>query len=236
MTPTCTYVPDRLNNALYNDRNLGNGYSLPEQTSGPWVNDPSQPIGYSDPNIPQRLVPPNAFNRCLQSEAQTWLAIQRSGGLRTLCCRMGYPGIWYEKSPWVVQPRNAVRFDKINSITLPGIPEEGTDVIVLQWRVPLGYDGVIKGFVNQFAGTGFAEASGDLTWRVQANRRWLKDYGNIITTLGSLQYNQEAYGDGVRIFSDQLITYYVNVAAGADGRLQNDGKVICALQGWYYPL
>lgn len=232
----CTYTPTPNNNALLNDRNAGNGYSLPMQQSGPWTDNPSITAKQSDPNIPARLMRQNAFNACLNREAWLWIKIQREGGLKTLCCRQGYPGIWYEKAPWIVQPKNAVRFNEIDSIVLPGIALQGTDVIVLQHRVPLGYDGVIKGVVNQFTGTGFVDGSGLLTWRIQANRRWLKDYGNITTTLGSLQYNQEAYGDGIRVYSDQLITYYVNVQAGADAFLQPDGRVVCALQGWFYPL
>ncbi len=230
------YAPTPETNAAYSDWNLLNGYSLPMAKSGPWVDDPSIIARQTDPNIPSRLQDQNQFNHCLNREAWLWLKIQREGGLKTLCCRMGYPGIWYEKAPWIVQPKQAIRFNEIQSIVLPGIAQQGTNVVVLSHRVPLGYDGVIKGFVNQFTGTGFFEGSGDLSWRVSANRRWLKDYGNIQTTLGSLVYNQEAYGDGVRVYSNQLIQYFVNVAVGADARLQPDGRVICALQGWFYPI
>lgn len=174
---------------------------------------------------------PNPFDLCLSNEVGLWQWLSRYGGIEKVCC----PGIKYVTGapPWVTMPPQGEQFRKIGSIARPAV--ENTDEVVLQFRIPVGSDGVIVSVVNEWTGLGFAEASGDLNWRLQINRRWVQDYGNIVTTLGSLTTPCQIMRGGIRVYSDDLITYYVNLGTGALGRLSATGFVVCCVAGWWYP-
>lgn len=187
------------------------------------------------PNLlhgPTTWVAPNLFRVCLERDYMTEMAIQKAGGLKELCCPASQSGT---NPPWIAMPPEGRPFKKVAGVTVGGgTTPEGTNTQVVQFDVPTGYDGVIVSVVNMFTGTGFVEASGDLNWRIQINRRWLKDYGNIQTTLGSLQSPSYIYRGAVRLFEQQRVTYYVNLGSGALGRL-SAGNIVCAFFGWFYP-
>lgn len=180
-------------------------------------------------NVNQRAFPANAYNLCLEDEAELWRMIQRCGGLHAIC-----PGHKYPDPPWVKMPGQGKRFGKPTSIALAGAAPLDTDVVVQSFMVPLGYDGVIVAPVNIYTGTGFAEGSGDLTWRIKINMRYVKDYGAITTSLGSL--TQPWYNANTQILlqSGQLVQYLVNRSTGSLGNL-NGGRIICGLWGWFWP-
>jgi hypothetical protein len=129
-------------------------------------------------------------------------------------------------------PPEGQRLNKIGNINLP--VAEGVETPVITFQVPPGYDGVIVNPVNEYTGTGFFEGSGDIVWRIRLNRRYVKDYGNIQTTLGSLTLPMSAQTHTIRLESNQIVTYTATLGAGALGRL-NGGKIICAIIGWTYP-
>jgi hypothetical protein len=189
----------------------------------PGPNRAFYPINYN-----QREFPPNAFNRCLEEETAFWAKIQRCGGLATLC-----PGHDYPIPPWVKMPGEGKRFGHPSSIPLASAVL-GVDTIVQSFIVPYGYDGVIVATTNRYTGQGFVEGSGDLIWRIRLNQHYVNDYGNIITQLGSL--TQPYYNANSQIFvqSGQLVQYLVNRSLGSLGNL-NGGRIICALNGWYWP-
>jgi len=176
-------------------------------------------------NLLQRVWPPNEFNWMLMQEYALWMEIVRCGGLANLC-----PGHRYPEPPWVKQPLQGQRYSKISSIPLPAA--SGTDVQVLSFQVPVGHDGVIISNVNLWTGTGFVEGGGDLTWRVQINRRYAKDYGAINTTLGSLTTPYAINSGAIRLQSGQIVRYLVNHAATS---ALVGGRIVCALFGWFYP-
>jgi hypothetical protein len=178
-------------------------------------------------NVNQRLWPPNEFNSILGMEGMIWSRIQRCGGLQAIC-----PGMKYSQPPWIKQPVQGKRFSKISSIALPAA--DGTDNLVVSFVVPTGYDGVIISNVNEYTGTGFQEGSGDLVWRVQLNRRWVKDYGAITTTIGSLVIPYSVNNGAIRLQSGMLVRYWVNRSVGSLGNLDG-GRIICGLFGWFYP-
>ncbi len=178
-------------------------------------------------NVTQREYPPNEFNLCLEDEAVIWQRIRQYGGLRAIC-----PGTRYMEPPWVRMPPQGKRFSKISSITLPS--NDGADHLVTQFFVPTGYDGCIAGVVNMYTGMGFNEGSGDLTWRIQLNQRYVKDFGAITTTIGSLQTPYSVPTGQILVQSRQLVSYYVNRSVASFGNL-NGGRVICALFGWWWP-
>jgi hypothetical protein len=178
-------------------------------------------------NLQQRLYPPTEFNRCLEDEKGIWQQIQRCGGLMSIC-----PGKKYNDPPWVKMPQQGKRFSYINSIPLPGPPFTGTDTLVTSFRVPLGYDGCIVSVVQNYTGQGFQEGDGDLTWRLQLNQRWVKNYGNTTTSIGSLITPYNINSGQIILLSGQLVQYFVNVATTAN---LNGGRVIAACLGWWWP-
>ena len=192
--------------------------------------DPNALIDYAkDPCIGHH--PANPWDRCLRQETGLWWYIQCCGGLAAVCRRVEGPR--YEVSPWNVMPPQGRRFQQINTIILPG--NVGVDNVVVTFRVPVGYDGVIRSLVNRFIGPGFVEGSGDLAWRVQLSRRFANDYGNIQTSLGDLTSPSQMQSGGIRIYSNQTIRYLVSLGALAAAHLDANGRILCAISGWFYP-
>ena len=130
-------------------------------------------------------------------------------------------------------PSEGRRYQQIGSILLP--IAEGADNLVTTFQVPTGYDGVIVSIVNMYTGAGFVEGSGDLHYRIQINRRWLKDYGDIQTTLGTVASPCMIYRGGVKLRTQEVVQYWVQLGAGALGRLDPTGRLVCAFFGWFYP-
>lgn len=178
-------------------------------------------------NVNQRSYPDNAFDVALDDEKRLWELIQAYGGLRAIC-----PGQRYAMPPWVKQPEQGRRFSKISSIPLPAV--EMAPYLVATMQAPLGYDGVIPSVVNLYTGSGFMEGSGDITWRIALNQRWVKDYGAIVTTIGSLTTPYPTNMGAIRLLSGQTVNYYVTLGAGALGNLSG-GRIICGLFGWFWP-
>lgn len=178
-------------------------------------------------NVQQRSFPPNSCNACLDEEAAIWRRIKQCGGLMEIC-----PGHRYASPPWQKMPSQGKRFGHPSSIALTDAVI-GVDTVVQSFLVPYGYDGIIAAPVNIYTGMGFAEGSGDLVWRIKLNLHYVKDYGNITTSLGSL--TQPYYNANSQIFlqSGMLVQYLVNRSAGSVGNL-NGGRIICGLWGWYW--
>lgn len=179
-------------------------------------------------NLQQREFPPTVFNACLDVERRQWEQINRIGGITAIC-----PGRKWTEPPWIRMPVQGKRFTKPGSIAMPAA--NGTDNLVVSWVVPLGYDGVITSLVFQTTSgvTNYVEGSGDLIWRLRINQRWVRDYGNVKTTLGSMQtpYGAANLG-GILIQSGQLIQNFV---VNATGSSVTGGRIIMANFGWFWP-
>ncbi len=142
------------------------------------------------------------------------------------------PGKKYTDPPWVKMPQQGKRFSPIGSIPLP--TTYNTDILVLSFRVPLGYDGVIKYVVENYTGQGFSEGSGDLIWRISLNQRFVKNYGNTNVQLGSLVAGPSIPNSEIILLSNQLVQFWINVAPAAAGDL-NGGRILSAAFGWFWP-
>ena len=177
-------------------------------------------------NASQREYRSNAFNVCIDREAAIWRYIQKCGGMQAIC-----PGHRYPDPPWVKMPGQGKRFGHPSSIPLPAA--DGADHLVQSFLVPYGYDGVIVAPVNLYTGQGFDEGSGILTWRIKLNMRYVKDYGAIITSIGSLTQPFYNANSQILLQSGQFVQYYVNRLLG-DASL-NGGRIICGLWGWFWP-
>jgi hypothetical protein len=195
--------------------------------TSPWVNlNPDAVYPATTPFAPV-MRPPNECDLLLRKEGALWSMIQAQGGLQKICCPQT-PS--YDKPPYLIMPPQGRQYQEINSIPLP--PNNGLDVLVTEFFVPTGYDGVITSVTNFYTGAGFVEGSGDLTWRIQVGLRWARNFGNIETTLGSLASPCPLFRGGLRLTAEQRVRYFVNHAAGSG---LAGGRVICAFFGWFYP-
>lgn len=178
----------------------------------------------------------NEFDACLCRDHQMWDAIIQAGGLKTVCCPQGRPP--YKDRPWVSMPKEGRRFKPIGSILVGDeVPFTGTDILVMSERVPVGYDGVISDVVcNIFSpGAGFIDGSGDVTWRLSADKRFLRDMGNLTVQVGSLTSPSPVSRGMLRVYSHDLIEFFVNFAVGAEARVSPNARIICSVTGWFYP-
>jgi hypothetical protein len=139
--------------------------------------------------------------------------------------------------PYIQPPKNATRWQpgKDKPLVIPAGPETATDLLVWQEPVPLGYDGLLIALTNTWNGTGFVEGSGDITWRVKIDRRFIPFFGTIPITLGSLAVPYDIVGQGIPLLSGQFVKYFVNFAVGSDARLNAGGATICAATGYIWP-
>ena len=129
-------------------------------------------------------------------------------------------------------PPGAVPLNKVGGIVTPA-PAAG-DQIVLQTRVPFGYDGLLAGIFHFYTGNGFDQGSGDILWRVQINQRYLEDLGNIAFTLGSPQ-SPCPLTEGQVLLSGQTVRYIVRVP-NLSGMIQvGQSQIACGLVGFFWP-
>lgn len=174
---------------------------------------------------------PNEFNYCLDQEAGLWHQIIRRGGLEMVTRTLRQKR--YQRAPWVEMPPEGERMQPMGSIALPA--DDGTDQTVLDFTMPLGWDGVATNVMMSYAGgTGFVEGSGDLTWRMKVGERFIPDFNNVIFQLNDLRNPHSLVGGYIRLLSLQRVQIFVAVAVGAGGRL-NGGRINAAVAGWKYP-
>lgn len=197
-------------------------------------------------NYPKGLMPrcrpygANKYDDCLDAEYKDYVRFYNEGRLKRK---------EYLSAPWVSMPPEGRRFSPITYTPVatfqnPGPGFNGVDTVVLRERVPLGYDGIINDVVfNYLGGSGFDEGSGEITWRLAADylpasaidatgARYLRDMGNIQTTLGSLVQPSPVPRGGLRVYSWDWVTVYINVATTATIA---GGTMVTSLRGWYWP-
>jgi hypothetical protein len=179
----------------------------------------------------------NEYDACLMQEKMVWDEIIQSGGLQTICCPQGRPK--YPRRPWQDMPKEGRRFKPISTLLVSSaIPFTGLDVLVMSERVPVGYDGVISDVVCEITAngaTGFVDGSGDITWRLSADNRWLRDMGNLKVQVGSLTHPSPVPRGMLRVYSHDLIQFFVNFAVGAEAVINPNAYIVCSVTGWFYP-
>lgn len=188
------------------------------------------------PGTLQKPFVPSVYDWCLIQERALWSQLVANGGLRKLCCPQGRPK--YAQRPWVQMPKEGRRFKPINYLAIADAVFDGTDQVVLDVYVPTGYDGVITDIVcgiTSPGATGFVEGSGDIVWRLAADGRFLRDLGNILTSLGSLISPSPVPRGNLRVFSRNRLQFFAAFPAGAEERLNPAGRIVCSITGWFYP-
>jgi hypothetical protein len=182
---------------------------------------------------------PNKWDRKILREAQAWNWIAAHGGLKS-CCRipeLGAP-IW-EQPPWEVMPSQGQEYRQmyrlLASATSGGPPFDGTDTIVGQFRVPIGYDGVLTTIVTGFTGSGFVDGSGSIVWRVKIGARYAKTLGNVLFSYGSFQTALLVPGISIRMISGQTLQLIASVPNGSPISTDASSYITMAAFGWTYP-
>lgn len=178
---------------------------------------------------------PSVFDNCLASDRELWNAIMAEG-LDRVCCPKGRAP--YSERPWIFQPDSGRPLREIGSKSVSAIPFTSTNTAVLQFPIPIGYDGVIDSIVcglTANGATGFIEGSGDIVWRLAAitssQPRYLRDMGNILFSQGSLLTPTHTL-NGLRVYSGDLITFYASIPATS--LISPAATVVCACMGWIY--
>lgn len=186
-----------------------------------------------DGNFTTRFASANFFTQCLGREFEVVNALARESWFQRLCCpRNENPD---GTPPWQIMPPNGRRLRVFNSTTVGALDGASlnTDVLVMEHRVPIGYECVVAALVNQYTGPDLIEGSGVLVWRLQFNSHWVKDYGVINTTMGSAAQPWPLIRGGLRVRQHSWIRYYARLTAS--GVLDPAQRVVCGIQGWEYP-
>ncbi|HLW53249.1 MAG TPA: hypothetical protein VKW06_10440 [Candidatus Angelobacter sp.] len=124
---------------------------------------------------------------------------------------------------------DSVSFDPTAYIALPAI---GVTSTVVSFVVPEGYHGVIRRMGNVFVGSGWTEGSGSLVWQLLANGAVIRNYDNVVSSLGAV--NNPAYlggGGGILVYEQQLVILQVNNVSLVVGGSSAGGR----LSGWFFP-
>lgn len=173
--------------------------------------------------------PPNSWSLCLMQEFALFKHIDRT---LLSCGRKPSCVLNPDERAWVDAPAGSVTFNEQNAIALPA-PASG-DVVVLSFIVPFGYDGIVTAQFHQYT-QAWLEGSGDLVWRVRANGRYLRDMGNMLSSIGSVQHLSPCPG-GLWVHSGNRVEYIVS-APNTNGSLPpaGTGFIIASLHGWFFP-
>lgn len=128
---------------------------------------------------------------------------------------------------WIEEPPGSIPFDEKSALALPPVAGFGVDVPVVSFRVPFGFDGVIKWISNNVVPGPFT--LGSLTWKILINGRAVRNFGNITEENGTVAQGREE--SPIRIFSGDLVQYVVNAPTGSTAT----GSTVCSLTGYYFP-
>ncbi|HVA01306.1 MAG TPA: hypothetical protein VMV34_06585 [Terriglobia bacterium] len=145
------------------------------------------------------------------------LAIQQSDNP----AGVALPPLWDRPSP------AAEYFDKAASALLPAVGVANR-LTVLTLICPVGHNGVIAGISNVVIGGVFSDFSGGIIWRLFKDAVPVRNYSNILFSLGSLALPQQTF---IEILDGDSVTFTVEttVAFGAV-------PTAVRLKGWWYPI
>jgi|SRR5882672_4169749 len=130
----------------------------------------------------------------------------------------------------IFMPPDGVPFDPTAYIALPAI---GATSNVLTLNVSDGYKAVIRVMANVFVGSGWTEGSGALIWQLLDNDGVVRNYDNIVSSLGAVNNPRPVGGGGGIIVGEgHLIRLTLNNVSLAVGGAQVGAR----LGGWFLPV
>jgi len=126
-------------------------------------------------------------------------------------------------------PPDGVPFDPTAYIALPAI---GVTSPVLTLNVSDGYLAVIRVMGNVFVGAGWTEGSGSLVWQLLDNGGVIRNYDNIVSSLGTVNNPRPVGGGGGIIVQEghSIVLQVDNVSLAVGG-----AQVGARLGGWFIP-
>ena len=131
--------------------------------------------------------------------------------------------------PRVFPTVDSVSFDPTAYIALPAI---GVTSTVLSIQVDDGYIAVLRVMANVFVGAGWTEGSGALIWQLIDNDGVIRNYDNIVSSLGSVNNPQPLGGGaGILVQEGHVVKLNVNNVSLAVGGAQVGAR----LGGWFFP-
>lgn len=188
----------------------------------------------------------NLFDACLGRDYRMYERIDRtilSCGVKPACfCiderEWGTTNDDDEITPGA--PAGAIAFNPGGQIVLP--TTLSGDNTVFQFRVPVGFDGIILGQFHGYYRTpvgviippNYIEGSGDIIWRISANGRFVRDCGEMIVTLGTIR-SQSPIAGGIQLRSQDLVKYIVNVPNTSGSLAPGQGSIIAGMHGYFWP-
>lgn len=136
---------------------------------------------------------------------------------------------------WLYPPINWENIDQLAYALLPAI---GSQVVIIQFTVPIGRNGVINKVACNFVGGGWVEGTGDIKWRVLVDGApppGATSYDSIVASLGSPA--QPVGIAGFRLFENQVLQLVAfNDPTGPNGGVVVAGQRVGArLMGHLYP-
>lgn len=124
-------------------------------------------------------------------------------------------------------PPDGIPFDYTAYIATPAV---GVISAVVSFTVPEGFHGVIKKVGNVYIGAGFVEGSGSLIWQILQNAGVVRNYDNMLASLGTVTAPGELAGS-ILVYEQQLVVLQVNNVSLVAGGTQVGGR----LGGWFFP-
>lgn len=131
--------------------------------------------------------------------------------------------------PWLAS-LPATRIQSFDESAAIATPAGATETDVLSLVVPTGWKIFISGIAHGLAGNPpFDEGSGDLVWRVRLDQTLIRNFGNMNTSRGSVQFPRDEW---VFANSGQRLRYTItNVGYAPIGT-----RTFVTLQGVFYQL
>lgn len=200
---------------------------IPAATAGSPLTTGGLPIAV------QGCRPRNHFDWCMFDEALRLRKITFPPSCtipREYRCR--YPVPWGDDFGANAIPAQAEPLNKTGGIVTPATA--AGDTLVIEERVPQGYDGLLQGVYWFYTGSGFDQGSGDIIWRVQLGQRFLEDLGAVPYQMGSPQ-SPMPMTEGQILLSGQTVRVLVNVP-NLSGMIQvGASRIAAGLIGFYWP-
>lgn len=177
---------------------------------------------------PPLLKPPNFYDCCLdQFRVFVESQLPKIQPSAHACELVEMPG------GYMMPAEGREWFEQVSIITPAINPAPGQ--LVLDFRCPVGYDGIIYGVTNLYLGAGFVQGSGDLIWRVQVGEGWARNMGEMLYSLGAVG-QPFPLADQIQVRSSQRVRMFVQTV-NASGLIQvGVARMVMGLQGWWYPV
>jgi hypothetical protein len=126
-------------------------------------------------------------------------------------------------------PPDGLSFDPAAYIPLPAI---GVTATVVSFVVDDGFIAALRVMGNVFVGLGWTEGSGALVWQLLDNGSVVRNYDNIVASLGSVQNPRPiGGGGGVLVQEGHTVALTLQNVSLNVGGAQVGGR----LGGWYIP-